>query len=55
MITAEALDDAVNEFIESQKIRDRKLYKEYGQDKDEVVPIIKKKGAVPVDEDDAEE
>jgi hypothetical protein len=27
LITTDALNDAVNEFIESQKIRDRVLYK----------------------------
>lgn len=27
LITQDALDEAVNEFIESQKLRDRKLYK----------------------------
>jgi protein LTV1 len=46
IITAEALDDAVNEFIESQKIRDRKLYKDFRPNKDteppELVPIIRK-------------
>jgi hypothetical protein len=46
LITAEALDDAVNEFIESQKIRDRKLYKDFRPNKDteppELVPIIRK-------------
>ena len=42
IITAEALDDAVNEFIESQKIRDRKLYKEFSNNPPELVPIIKK-------------
>jgi protein LTV1 len=46
MITAEALDDAVNEFIESQKIRDRKLYNDFRPNKDteppELVPILRK-------------
>lgn len=46
VITAEALDEAVNEFIESQKIRDRKLYKDFRANKDteppELVPILRK-------------
>ena len=42
MITAEALNDAVDEFIESQKIRDRKLYREFSDKPPELVPIIKK-------------
>ena len=33
MITKDELDDAVNEFIESQKFRDRHLYRQY---KDEI-------------------
>ena len=46
MITAEAFDDAVNEFIVSQKLRDRKLYSEFRPNKDteppELVPILRK-------------
>lgn len=40
MITKDMLDEAVEEFIESQKLRDRKLYKDFkGDDKpDELIP-----------------
>ena len=34
------LDEVVNEYIESHKIRDRKLFKEFGAEK-EAIPILK--------------
>ena len=44
LLTKEALDDAVNEFIESQKLRDRNLYRHFreGDQPFEIVPMIRK-------------
>jgi protein LTV1 len=41
-LTKEALDEAVAEFIESQKLRDRKLYSKFGDEPPELVPILRK-------------
>lgn len=45
MITKDDLDDAVNEFIESQKLRDRKLYKEFRPEgnPEESIPVLRTK------------
>lgn len=48
------LDEAVNEFIESQKLRDRKLYKKFNESDEppELIPILKKtKEAAKADEE----
>ncbi len=42
LISKEMLDEAVNEFIESQKIRDRKLYSDFNKGEKELVPILRK-------------
>lgn len=42
LISKEMLDEAVNEFIESQKIRDRKLYADFNEGEKELVPILRK-------------
>jgi protein LTV1 len=55
LLTKEALDDAVNEFIESQKLRDRKLYNKFmlkEGEEPEIVPILKKPNEIPQDESD---
>lgn len=40
------LDEAVNEFIESQKIRDRKLYQDFGDKPMEAIPQLRAKNEV---------
>ncbi len=50
LVTKEALDEAVAEFIESQKLRDRKLYSKFGDEPPELVPILRK----PLPEEDPE-
>ena len=56
LITKEMLDEAVEEFIESQKLRDRKLYKEFkGDDKpDEPIPQLKTKAQIDAEEAETE-
>jgi hypothetical protein len=54
LVTKEALDEAVSEFIESQKLRDRNLYKKFGDDTEEIVPILKKPNEIKPDEAEVE-
>ena len=53
VITQEALYNAVDEFIESQKLRDRKLFKQFKIDEEgltpELIPIMKKPSEIPED------
>lgn len=46
IIPQELLDEAVNEFIESQKIRDRKLYKDFSDKPIEAIPQLKPKNEI---------
>jgi hypothetical protein len=45
----------VNEFIESQKLRDRKLYKAFNESDEppEVVPMLRRPNIMPAEEDPA--
>lgn len=49
LISKDEFDDAIDEFIESQKIRDRKLYRQFNNSDEppELVPIIKKRQGGP--------
>ncbi len=70
MITKDELDDAVNEFIESQKFRDRHLYQKFkdeigrgddeeaedeGENPPNLVSILKKGMQLPAEEEETEE
>ncbi|CDW89648.1 UNKNOWN [Stylonychia lemnae] len=56
LITKEMLDEAVDEFIESQKLRDRKLYKEFKPDgaPEEPIPQLKTKAQIDAEEAETE-
>ena len=53
LVSQEALDAAVTEFIESQKLRDRKLYREYSDQPPELVPVLRKALPAELQEDPA--
>ncbi len=54
LLPQELLDEALEEFIESQKIRDRKLYKDFSDNPPELIPMLKPKHAIVEEETEAE-